>query len=94
MEVCPEAFAWAHLRGHTYYDRLVRELKNGATSGGPSAFSKHSVLKPSAVQNIIKNNNYGLKLTPEEFTVTTLPNTIRSLSTAAWMKEFFRLTGK
>lgn len=92
-EVCPQAFARAHLRGHTYYDKLVRQLKEGATNGGPSAFSHHSVMTPSKVRMLMKTNP-GLKLTPAEFTAATLPNTLRSVATAAWMTEFFRLTGE
>ena len=91
--VCPQAFAKAHYRGHTYYDRMVKELKGGAVNGDKSMFSQHSAIKPSAVADIIKNNQFGLKLTTAEFTVATLPNTLRAVYTAAWMKEFFRLTG-
>lgn len=93
MEVCPQAFAKAHYRGHTYYDKLVKELKAGAVTGGTSMFREHSAMKPSVVSAIIKNNTFGIKLTPAEFTAATLPNTLQAMFTAAWMKQFFRLTG-
>ena len=93
VEVCPDAFAKAHYRGHTYYDKLVAELKKGAVDGSQSMFSKHSAMKPSVVRDIIKNAPSGLKLTTSEFTAATLPNTLQAIYTAAWMREFFRLTG-
>jgi hypothetical protein len=93
VEVCPDAFAKAHYRGHTYYDKLVAELKKGAVDGSGTLFSKHSAIKPSDVRHIIKNNASGLELTTSQFTAATLPNTLRAMFTAAWMKEFFRLTG-
>jgi hypothetical protein len=92
-EVCPQAFAKAHNRGHTYYDRLVHELKEGAVNGEGSQMHRHCSIKPSDVKELQKNNHFGMKLTTSEFTAATLPNTILSLCTAAWMKEFFRLTG-
>jgi hypothetical protein len=92
--VCPQAFARAHLRGHTYYDKLVSELKSGAVNGGSAGlFAKHSAIKPSAVRDIMKNNPFGIQLTTAEFTAATLPGTLKAIYTAAWMKEFFRLTG-
>lgn len=93
VEVCPDAFAKAHLRGHTYYDKLVAELKKGAVNGDRSIFSKHSAIKPSILNDIMKNNSSGIKLTTAQFTAATLPNTLQAMFTAAWMKEFFRLTG-
>ncbi len=93
-EVCPVAFARAHCRGHTYYDTLVSELKNGAMNGDVSMFSKHCNLKPSAVKHLIKTGgHFGMELSSKEFTTATLPNTMLALYTATWMQEFFRLTG-
>ena len=92
-EVCPQAFAKAHHRGHTYYDKLVRELKGGSVNGDRSMFNKHSALKPSVVKDIMKRNIFNMSLSTEQFTAATLPNTIRSLATASWMQQFFRLTG-
>ncbi len=93
-EVCPVAFARAHCRGHTYYDRLVLELKKGAMNGDVSMFSKHCNLKPSAVKSLIKTGaGFGMSLSNKEFTAATLPNTLLALYTATWMQEFFRLTG-
>jgi hypothetical protein len=93
VKVCPQAFAKAHYRGHTYYDRLVRELKNGAVNGNSNMFAKHCSIRPSDVAAIMKNNTYGIKLTTAEFTAATLPKTLKAVYTASWMNEFFRLTG-
>ena len=93
-EVCPVAFARAHCRGHTYYDRLVSELKRGAVTGDVAMFSKHCNLKPTAVKHLIKTGGlFGMTLSSKEFTTATLPNTMLALYTATWMQEFFRLTG-
>ena len=93
-EVCPTAFARAHCRGHTFYDRCVAELKNGAVSGGSSMFKNHCNLKPSAVKHLQKTGgHFKMNLSNKEFTVATLPNTLNALHTAIWMDEFFRLTG-
>jgi hypothetical protein len=93
VEVCPQAYAKAHCRGHTYYDQMVKELKNGAASGDASKFSQHYAITPRQVKEIMKNNTTGVKLSTDQFTSATLANTLLSLSTAAWMKEFFALTG-
>ena len=93
VEVCPQAFAKAHCRGHTYYDQMVKELKNGAVNGDASKFSQHYAMTPSQVKAIMKNNTTGITLSTAQFTSATLANTMLSLCTAAWMKEFFALTG-
>lgn len=93
VEVCPQAFAKAHCRGHTYYDSMVRELKDGAVNGDKSKFTRHYAMTPSQVREIMKNNTSGLKLSSDQFTSAALTGTILSLCTAAWMKEFFSLTG-
>jgi hypothetical protein len=93
VEVCPQAFAKAHCRGHNYYDRMVAELKEGAVSGDSSKFAQHYAMRPSQIKEIMKNNSTGIELTTDQFTSATLSHTILSLSTAAWMKEFFSLTG-
>jgi hypothetical protein len=93
-KICPTAFAKAHNRGHTYYDKLVVLLKQGAKNGDTSMFNKHCTLKPSAVKHLIKiGGHYGMSLTSKEFMSATLPNTLLALYTATWMQEFFRLTG-
>jgi hypothetical protein len=93
VKVCPDAFAKAHSRGHTYYDRLVRQLKDGAVSGDTDKFSKNYSIKPSDVKKIMKENTFGLKLSTSQFTAATLPNTLLALFTASWMTSFFELTG-
>jgi hypothetical protein len=93
VEVCPSAYIKAHCRGHTYYDRLVREIKHGAVNGDASHFSRHYSMKPSAVKHIMKHNSFGVKLTVDQFTAANIPNTILTLHTSAWMKAFFALTG-
>lgn len=93
-EVCPQAYAKAHLRGHTYYDKIVRQMKEGAMNGGSNMFAKHCAIKPSAIKDLLAaGKGFRMKLTTAEFTAVTLPGTLRALFTAAWMKEFFRLTG-
>jgi hypothetical protein len=93
-EVCPVAFAKVHCRGHTYYDNMVSELKQGAQNGSVSMFQHHSALTPSQVKHLQKTGcNFGMKLSNSEFTAATIPSTILALHTASWMQEFFRLTG-
>jgi hypothetical protein len=94
VEVCLQAFAKAHCRGHTYYDKMVRELKNGAVNGDTAKYSKHYAMKPAQIKAIMKNNTTGIKLSTGQFTAASLASTFLALSTAAWMKEFFALTGQ
>ena len=94
MEVCPGAFAAAHSRGHTYYDKMVSEMKKGSANGSSNKFAKHCGISPSAVQNLMKTSSFGQSLITSQFTAASLPQTVLSLVTAAWMGEFFRLTGK
>ena len=94
VEVCPGAFARAHSRGHTYYDNMVSEMKKGAANGSSNKFAKHCGISPSAVKDLMKNSSLGKTLTTSQFTAAALPQTVLALVTAAWMKEFFRLTGK
>ena len=82
VKVCPQAYAKAHYRGHTYYDKLVRELKDGAVNGSAGVFSKHSLLKPSVVKEMIKKCDFGLELNSTQFTAATLPSTLLNLYTA------------
>ncbi len=73
---------------------MVSELKQGAQNGSVSWFQHHSALTPSQVKHLQKTGGrFGMKLSNNEFTAATIPNTILALHTASWMQEFFRLTG-
>lgn len=94
LPVCPSAFAKAHNRGHTYYDEMVKELKQGALSGDGSLFNKHCPMTPAAVKHLIeRGGHFGLKLNPADFAAVTLKRTMRSLFTCNWMTDYFKMTG-
>jgi hypothetical protein len=93
--VCPDAFAKAHNRGHTYYDGMVREWKSGALNADFSVFKTHCPMTPSAVKKLIETGgHFGLKLSTSEFSPTAFKTTFLSIYTCNWMKDFFKLTGK
>ena len=95
IPVCPDAFAKAHNRGHSYYDGIVSDWKNGALNADNSVFKKDCPMKPSEVKNLIKKGgHFGLKLSPSEFSPAAFKNTCLSICCCNWMKDFFKLTGK
>ena len=68
VPVCPDAFAKAHNRGHSYSDGMVRDWTSGALNADNSIFKKHCQMKPSEVKKLIeKGGHFGLKLSPSEF---------------------------
>ncbi len=92
VKVCPTAFARAHNRGHTYYDKAVKELKEGRKS---CLFKNHSALSHQTVLSLIKKGgHFGLKLTKAQFTQLALPSTTNALTTAAWLERHFKYSGK
>ena len=94
VHVCPEAFATAHNRGHSYYDRAIRELKGGGKSSVTNSFKNHCAIVPDQLRVLMKRGEeFGIKLSPAQFTQAALPGTMSALITAAWMSDFFEKTG-
>ena len=94
VPVCPEAFATAQCRGHSYYDKAIRVLKDGGKSSGINPFKNHCAIPPDQLNVLIKRGKeFGIKLSPAQFTQAALPGTMSALITAAWMQDFFEKTG-
>jgi hypothetical protein len=92
--VCPEAFATAHCRGHSYYDKAIRVLKDGGKSSSINPFKNHCAIPPDQLNVLMKRGKeFGIKLSTAQFTQAALPGTMSALITAAWMKDFFEKTG-
>ena len=94
VPVCPEAFVTAHCRGHSYYDKTIRELKNGGKSSGTISFRNHCAIPPDQLKVLMKRGEeFGIKLSAAQFTQAALSGTMSALITAAWMNDFFEKTG-
>ena len=93
VRVCPNAFAKAHDRGHSYYDKAIRNLKRGDKESG--LFKKHCALShETAMKMFKKGGHFKLNLSATEFTQLTLRNTCDALTTAAWLEKYFKYSGK
>ena len=91
--LCSTAFYALHLRGHSFFDGLKLKIKDNQF-GTEKKFSDRSTIAPDLVKKLIlKGGSFGIKLTPDQITASTLPNTVLSLACASWMKEHFKLIG-
>lgn len=85
--VCRDAFARAHNRAKTYYDKMVQHLKNG---NQPEKARVSSAL----VANLkTKGGLFGVKLSNDDFTAMNVGKTIAAIRTAIWMDAHFKLIG-
>jgi hypothetical protein len=85
--VCRDAFARAHNRGKTYYDRMVQHLKNDSQ---PDQVAVGASLVASLRA---KGGAYGVKLNNEDFSAMNVGKTITSIRTVIWMEAHFNLVG-
>lgn len=94
VRVCPEAFVTAHCRAHGYFEKAIRQLKDGSRSSGTNPFKNHCAIPPDQLKMLMKRGReIGIKLSPAQFTQAALPGTFSALNTAAWMTEFFDSIG-
>ena len=94
VPVCPSAFLKAHLRGHAYYDEMVKLLKAGGVNGDKSFLNKHCAVSSATVKQLMENSGeFGLKITPAEFSTLHIKKTMTSIHTCRWMRDHFKLMG-
>ena len=95
VPVCSSAFVKAHLRSHSYYDDMVKSLKAGGVNGDKSFFKNHCPITSTTVKQLMENGGeFGLKLSPAEFSRINLKKTLISIYTCRWMKDYFHVMGK
>jgi hypothetical protein len=85
--VCRDAFVRAHHRGKTFYDNMVKHLKNGSQ---PDEVTVGAVLVNSLRA---KGGAYGVKLSNDDFSAMNVGKTITSIRTVIWMETHFKLVG-
>jgi hypothetical protein len=93
--VCRTTFQHCYDIGHTLFDQLIAEIKNGVVSSQPLFSDKTKA--PDDVQHeatvldriVMMNNPDGPHLSREQLAAIKIPNSSESLNCYAWMKFHF-----